>query len=203
MQQPVQCNDVICVCPHQVLAELKKSNFTLLNHTIQFDANGNPKFGSFSVVYWSPSGEVEDIGFYKFQPSVHFFINDTKIQWFTSGEVSFTRWMKSTFYKVDLYVLVHRAGCQHFAKVDKFPRHTCLNTCSPQLRCLWQRCLFPDLLRCLTLVQVPTSLCSRECLPGHARKQDGIHECCFTCEVCLNGTYVNATGKLWHVKDGT
>ncbi|XP_022597330.1 taste receptor type 1 member 2-like isoform X2 [Seriola dumerili] len=39
----------------------------------------------------------------------------------------------------------------------------------------------------------PTSVCSPECPVGHAKKQDGIHKCCFNCEICLNGTYVNST----------
>ena len=44
-------------------------------------------------------------------------------------------------------------------------------------------------------VQVPASLCSPECPVGHAKKSDGIHKCCFTCQMCPNGTYVNSTGK--------
>lgn len=73
---------------HQVLAELKKSNFTLLNESIQFDENGDPKFGSYTIVVWKHSGDTEQIGFFKFNPSMHSFINDTKIQWYTGGEVS-------------------------------------------------------------------------------------------------------------------
>ena len=72
----------------QVLAELKKSNFTLLNQSIQFDENGDPKFGSYSIVFWNHDGDAEEIGFYKFHPSVNFFINSSKIQWYTQGEVS-------------------------------------------------------------------------------------------------------------------
>lgn len=44
-------------------------------------------------------------------------------------------------------------------------------------------------------VQVPTSLCSPECPVGHMKKQNGVHKCCFTCEICPNGTYMNSTGK--------
>lgn len=75
--------------PHQVLAELKKSNFTLLDQNIEFDEHGDPKFGSYSVVYWNQSGTAEEVGFYKSNPSVNFFINDSKIQWYTNGKVSF------------------------------------------------------------------------------------------------------------------
>ncbi|XP_068997064.1 taste receptor type 1 member 1-like [Embiotoca jacksoni] len=121
-----RCSDNITVYPHRVLAELKKSNFTLLNQHIQFDENGDPKFGSYSIVFWNHSGDAQEIGFYKFHPSVHFFINNTKIQWYTNGEV-------------------------------------------------------------------PTSLCSQECSAGYMKKQTGIHKCCFSCEICPNGTYVNTT----------
>lgn len=76
------------VYPCQVLTGLRKSNFTLLNQSIQFDDNGDPKFGSYSVVFWNHNGDAEEIGFYKFYPSVNFLINSTKIQWYTHGEVS-------------------------------------------------------------------------------------------------------------------
>ncbi|XP_049921938.1 taste receptor type 1 member 2-like [Epinephelus moara] len=120
------CNNNITVYPHMVLAELKKSNFTLLDRSIQFDENGDPTFGSYSIVFWNQSGDAEEVGFYHLHPSVNFFINDSKIQWHTNG-------------------------------------------------------------------QVPTSLCSKECLAGYVKKQDGIHRCCFTCEICPNGTYINST----------
>ncbi|XP_071331859.1 taste receptor type 1 member 1-like [Trachinotus anak] len=121
-----KCKGNITVYPHMVLAELKKLNFTLLNQSIQFDENGDPEFGSYSIVFWNHSGDTEDVGFFKFHPSFHFFINNTKIQWYTDKEV-------------------------------------------------------------------PTSICSPDCHDGHAKKQDGIHKCCFTCEICPNGTYVNST----------
>ncbi|XP_049921939.1 taste receptor type 1 member 2-like [Epinephelus moara] len=121
-----RCNNNITVYPHMVLAELKKSNFTLLDRSIQFDDNGDPTFGSHSIVFWNQSGDAEEIGCYNFHPSVNFFINDSKIQWHTNG-------------------------------------------------------------------QVPTSLCSKECHAGYVKKQDGIHRCCFTCEICPNGTYINST----------
>ncbi|XP_042264392.1 taste receptor type 1 member 1-like [Thunnus maccoyii] len=121
-----RCNDNITVYPYMVLAELKKSNFTLLNKSIQFDENGDPTFGFYSIIYWNNSGDAEEIGFYKFPPTFDFFINNTKIQWFKKREV-------------------------------------------------------------------PSSLCSPECPVGYAKRPDGIHKCCFTCEICLNGTYINNT----------
>ncbi|XP_023283330.1 taste receptor type 1 member 1-like [Seriola lalandi dorsalis] len=120
------CNDNITVNPQMVLAELKKSNFTLLNQSIQFDENGDPKFGPYSIIFWNRSGDAEEVGFYHFHTLVKFFINNTKIHWYTNGEA-------------------------------------------------------------------PTSLCSPECPVGHAKEQDGIHKCCFNCEICLNGTYINST----------
>ncbi|XP_041802276.1 taste receptor type 1 member 1-like [Chelmon rostratus] len=121
-----KCNRNITVYPHMVLAELKKSNFTLSNQSIQFDENGDPRYGSYSIVFWNHRGDAEEVGFYKFHPWVNFFINNTKIQWYTKG-------------------------------------------------------------------QVPTSLCSPECPVGHAKKQHGIHKCCFHCEICQNGSYINST----------
>ncbi|XP_010752869.3 taste receptor type 1 member 1-like [Larimichthys crocea] len=120
-----QCNDNITVYPHMVLAELMKSNFTLLNQSIEFDENGGAKFGSYSIVFWNQSGDAEEIGFYHFQPRTNFFINRTKINWYRN--------------------------------------------------------------------EVPTSLCSPECAVGYAKKKDGIHKCCFNCEICPNGTYINST----------
>ncbi|XP_068997121.1 taste receptor type 1 member 2-like [Embiotoca jacksoni] len=82
-----RCNGNITLYPHMVLRELKKSNFTLLNQSINFDANGNLKFASYSIVFWNQSGDAQQIGFYNHHPSPHVFINNTSIQWFTKGEV--------------------------------------------------------------------------------------------------------------------
>ena len=75
------------VYPHQVLAELKKSNFTLLNQSVTFDENGDPNYGSYSIVFWNQSGDAEEIGFYNFHPT-YFFINNNTIQWHTKEKVS-------------------------------------------------------------------------------------------------------------------
>ncbi|CAG03198.1 unnamed protein product, partial [Tetraodon nigroviridis] len=120
------CNRSVTVHPHMVLAELKKSNFTLLNTTIRFNEYGDPKFGSYSIVFWNDKGFPEEVGFFHYFPATKFYINGTKIQWFQNGEV-------------------------------------------------------------------PTSLCSTECLEGYIKKLNGIHKCCFTCEVCPMGTFVNST----------
>lgn len=71
----------------QVLEELKKSNFTLSNQRITFDENGDPKFGSYSIIFWNDSGDVEEIGSYHFPNLSTFFINNSKIDWYTHGEV--------------------------------------------------------------------------------------------------------------------
>ncbi|XP_023126642.3 taste receptor type 1 member 2-like [Amphiprion ocellaris] len=81
------CNGNITVNPTMVLAELKKSNFPLLNQSIRFNEDGDPMFGSYNVVFWNDSGDVQKIGFYNFPPSFTFFINSTKIQWHTNGTV--------------------------------------------------------------------------------------------------------------------
>lgn len=70
------------------MAELKKSNFTLLNTTIHFNEHGDPKFGSYVIVFWNDQGLPEAVGFFHLQPFDRFYINDTKIQWFQKGEVS-------------------------------------------------------------------------------------------------------------------
>ncbi|XP_068997050.1 taste receptor type 1 member 1-like [Embiotoca jacksoni] len=121
----VKCNGNITVFPHMVLAELRNSNFTLLNQSIRFDENGDLKSGAYYVVFWNDSGEAQVIGFYNFHPPYHSF-NNTKIQWYRNGKV-------------------------------------------------------------------PISLCSKECPIGYMKEQDGIHKCCFNCQICPNGTYINNT----------
>ncbi|XP_077007587.1 taste receptor type 1 member 1 [Tamandua tetradactyla] len=39
--------------------------------------------------------------------------------------------------------------------------------------------------------QVPESVCSRDCLEGHARVVVGFHRCCFECVLCEAGTFLN------------
>ncbi|XP_029994048.1 taste receptor type 1 member 2-like [Sphaeramia orbicularis] len=121
-----ECNRNITPYPHVILKELKKSNFTLLNHSIQFDDNGDPTFGYFSFVFWNQSGDAEEVGFYKFDPLCDFFVNNSKIQWYENKPV-------------------------------------------------------------------PSSLCSIPCDEGYKKKTDGPHKCCFKCEICPEGTYVNTT----------
>lgn len=74
------------VCLLQLLAQLKRSNFTLLNERVQFNDNGDPRFGSFTLLFWNQTGGTETFGFVSFYPSDQFFINDSKIQ-FHSKEV--------------------------------------------------------------------------------------------------------------------
>ncbi|XP_056279791.1 taste receptor type 1 member 1-like [Pseudoliparis swirei] len=81
-----RCNGNITVYPHMVLAELKKSNFTLLNQSVAFDENGDPNYGSYSIVFWNQNGDAEEIGFYHFRPTIHF-INNSQIQWYTEENV--------------------------------------------------------------------------------------------------------------------
>ncbi|XP_030590401.1 taste receptor type 1 member 1-like [Archocentrus centrarchus] len=122
-----RCKDNITVYPYMVLTELRKSNFTLLNYTVQFDENGDPMFGSYAIVFWDQSSDIQEVGYYNFN-GFNFSINSTKIKWHT------------------------------------------------------------------TTGQVPTSVCSKECDVGYKKTQDGIHECCFNCTICPNGTYINSTG---------
>lgn len=50
--------------------------------------NGDPNFGSFSIVFWNSSGNAEEVGFYSFYPTFEFFINSSKIKWHGDEEVS-------------------------------------------------------------------------------------------------------------------
>uniref|UniRef100_H2LHN0 Taste receptor, type 1, member 2c n=1 Tax=Oryzias latipes TaxID=8090 RepID=H2LHN0_ORYLA len=75
------CNKSIKVYPHMVLHELRRSSFTFLNQTVQFDDNGDPKFGSVAIVFWNSSGNAEEVGFFSFYPTFKFFINSSKIKW--------------------------------------------------------------------------------------------------------------------------
>ncbi|KAM8753772.1 taste receptor type 1 member 1-like [Acanthopagrus schlegelii] len=118
------CNGNITVYPYMVLAELKKSNFTLLNQSIEFDKNGDPKYGFYAILFWKQNGETEEVGSYHFNPST-LLINNSRIHWHTEDKV-------------------------------------------------------------------PTSLCNWECDVGHKKVYKGIHKCCFNCEKCPKGTYVNS-----------
>ncbi|KAM8863480.1 taste receptor type 1 member 1-like [Spinachia spinachia] len=120
-----RCNRNITVYPYMVLAELKRTNFTLLNQSVTFDENGDPNYGSYSIVFWNKSGDAEEIGFYHFYPILYFFINNSKIHWKTK--------------------------------------------------------------------EVPTSRCSQECDDGSRKRPDGMHKCCFKCEICPERTYFNKT----------
>ena len=71
-----------CFYPRQILEELKKLNFTLFNQRIRFDEYGDSKIGSYSIVFWNQTGDAEEIGFYRFYPSVNYFINSSNIQWY-------------------------------------------------------------------------------------------------------------------------
>ncbi|NXH69834.1 TS1R1 protein, partial [Hydrobates tethys] len=39
--------------------------------------------------------------------------------------------------------------------------------------------------------QAPTSVCSEACQPGEKRLQQSRHRCCFSCEACPSGTFLN------------
>lgn len=68
----------------QLLAQLKRSNFTLLNQRVNFNDNGDPRFGSYAVSFWNQSGDAQEFGICSFYPSIHIFINESKIQWHSS-----------------------------------------------------------------------------------------------------------------------
>uniref|UniRef100_A0A3Q3AN55 G-protein coupled receptors family 3 profile domain-containing protein n=1 Tax=Kryptolebias marmoratus TaxID=37003 RepID=A0A3Q3AN55_KRYMA len=82
-----KCNNSTKVYPHMVLTELQKSKFPLLNQTVQFDENGDPMFGSYSIVFWNQSGEAEKVGFYNYYPFFQFSINTSKIKWHKDEEI--------------------------------------------------------------------------------------------------------------------
>ncbi|XP_033824753.1 taste receptor type 1 member 1-like [Periophthalmus magnuspinnatus] len=86
-----ECQKNTTVHHYKVLAELRKSNFSLLHELIQFDTNSDPKFGSYAIVFWNCSGDAEEIGFYRFYPSVNFYIDTNKLQWHTGKETPISR----------------------------------------------------------------------------------------------------------------
>uniref|UniRef100_A0A672FBS9 Taste receptor type 1 member 2-like n=1 Tax=Salarias fasciatus TaxID=181472 RepID=A0A672FBS9_SALFA len=128
-----KCDSNVTVYPHMILAELKKSKFKLLNQTVEFDENGQPRYTSYRIVFWNSNGDAQEVGYYEVYPSSRFLLNSTEIQWHTEGEV-------------------------------------------------------------------PTSVCTQECPVGYKKKQEGIHTCCFSCEICQNGTFINVTGEELHKK---
>ncbi|CAL9702581.1 unnamed protein product [Knipowitschia caucasica] len=120
-----RCHSNMTIYPYMVLAEMKTSNFTLLNENIHFDENADPLFGFHTIVAWNNS-TAEVVGYHKIHPFIDFHIDSSKIHWPTNGEVT-------------------------------------------------------------------TSLCSKDCSVGYFRQQIGIHRCCFYCEICPNGTFINTT----------
>ncbi|KAJ8780675.1 hypothetical protein J1605_000718 [Eschrichtius robustus] len=44
-------------------------------------------------------------------------------------------------------------------------------------------------------LQVPQSVCSRDCPEGHQRVIMGFHHCCFECVLCEAGTFLNKSGE--------
>ncbi|XP_066552361.1 taste receptor type 1 member 1-like [Amia ocellicauda] len=57
------------------------------------------------------------------------------------------------------------------------------------------------LIRWHTNGTVPISVCSVECKTGYRRKTAGVHQCCFDCEICANGTYLNITADPYTCKE--
>uniref|UniRef100_A0A8C7CG40 Receptor ligand binding region domain-containing protein n=1 Tax=Oncorhynchus kisutch TaxID=8019 RepID=A0A8C7CG40_ONCKI len=46
--------------------------------------------------------------------------------------------------------------------------------------------------------KAPVLQCSSECKSGSRRVQTGFHTCCFECEICSDGKYINHTGTEQH-----
>ncbi|CAL8252217.1 unnamed protein product [Arctogadus glacialis] len=130
----LQCDRGKCkvngtVYPYMVLNEVKKTNLTLLNMTIQFNEFGGLKFPSVNIFVLA-KGVITQVGSYETNPTVVLSINNSLIQWHANGTV-------------------------------------------------------------------PESVCSPECDVGYVKTPEGIHRCCFTCEKCKNGTYVNITASKY------
>ncbi|CAL8259640.1 unnamed protein product [Gadus morhua 'NCC'] len=121
------------VYPYMVLNEVKKTNLTLLNMTIQFNEFGGLKFPSVNIFVLA-KGVITQVGSYETNPSVVLSINSSLIQWHANGTV-------------------------------------------------------------------PESVCSTECDAGYAKTPEGIHRCCFTCEKCKNGTYLNITADAYRCQE--
>uniref|UniRef100_A0AAV2LWW2 RNase H type-1 domain-containing protein n=1 Tax=Knipowitschia caucasica TaxID=637954 RepID=A0AAV2LWW2_KNICA len=82
-----KCSKSITAYPHMVLSELKRLTFMILNRTIQFDQNGDLRFGHYDIITWNSSGEAEIIGVHTFQSPPVFFIDEFKVHWHNNGQV--------------------------------------------------------------------------------------------------------------------
>lgn len=113
-------------------------------------------------------------------------------RWFNSTNQS-----QNTLSKILCFYFIFSGGFWHLLLYIK---HLFCVGFSPQSVATLQKCFFFFFLNLfyvlnICLVQVPTSLCSPECPAGYIKKRNGIYECCFDCEICANGTYVNITGN--------
>ncbi|XP_064156289.1 taste receptor type 1 member 1-like [Anguilla rostrata] len=120
------CNKTERIFPYELLKEIKKTDFQLLNQRVKFDANGDSP-SRYNIVFWNldnSENPFQHVGSYDTEPVVRFSINESLIHWYSNGTI-------------------------------------------------------------------PVSRCSEECEKGSARRPYRIYKCCFLCDVCPNGTYVN------------
>ncbi|XP_066547538.1 taste receptor type 1 member 1-like [Amia ocellicauda] len=69
----------------------------------------------------------------------------------------------------------------------EFPKRVGLYTSDPAPRFTLNESLIPW----YTNGRVPILICTAECEEGHRKLRTGVHDCCFQCEVCPNGTYID------------
>ncbi|XP_072538356.1 taste receptor type 1 member 1-like isoform X2 [Salminus brasiliensis] len=87
----VGCSKVQHVPPYMLLQHVKKSNFTLQNRQIKFDANGDPP-ASYAVVLWQPKTEPSFlmVGTYVTYPTVQFTLNKYLVTWYENHTIPFS-----------------------------------------------------------------------------------------------------------------
>ncbi|XP_049341514.1 taste receptor type 1 member 1-like [Astyanax mexicanus] len=85
------CSQVEDVPPYLVLQHIRKSNFTLQNRQIKYDANGDPP-ASYAVVLWRPETDpfFLTVGTYDTYPTVQFTLIKNLVTWYENRSVPFS-----------------------------------------------------------------------------------------------------------------
>ncbi|XP_055023285.2 taste receptor type 1 member 1-like [Misgurnus anguillicaudatus] len=87
-----QCNKNTTVKPYMLLEEIKNLDFTLNNHQVKYDVNGD-RIISYAVVVWHTeinSPWIEMVGTYDTYPEINFTIHNSLMPWHNNTSVPFS-----------------------------------------------------------------------------------------------------------------
>nr|XP_055024897.1 taste receptor type 1 member 1-like [Misgurnus anguillicaudatus] len=87
-----QCSKTTTVKPYMLLEEIKNLDFTLNNHQVKYDVNGD-RIVSYAVVVWHTeinSPWIEMVGTYDTYPEINFTINNSLMPWHNNTSVPFS-----------------------------------------------------------------------------------------------------------------